>query len=195
MRWCCLFEDCLQFICLWRLELFIYKYYSIFSPFHFLSLPFHSSKHSSVFLCTSLWVVFLLPFVTPCLSPPEPEEKQKEIVNNTIPESKDAGDLCVLCGCQRDDALLCYVITGFVYKLQYVWCYTKWCVHYLVKYVGGYHGLLSGVTVRPGSVEPHSVVECLYACREGLDFGDLETLGSGMKVAFLKHVIILLFSF
>lgn len=52
-----------------------------------------------------------------------------------------------------------------------------------VKYVGGYHGLLSGVTVRPGSVEPHSVVECLYACREGLDFGDLETLGSGMKVA------------
>uniref|UniRef100_A0A8C2X1S0 Calsyntenin-3 n=1 Tax=Cyclopterus lumpus TaxID=8103 RepID=A0A8C2X1S0_CYCLU len=38
------------------------------------------------------------------------------------------------------------------------------------------------VTVRPGSVEPHSVVECLYACREGLDFGDLETLGSGMKV-------------
>lgn len=53
----------------------------------------------------------------------------------------------------------------------------------LVRYVGGYHGLLSGVTVRPGSVEPHSVVECLYACREGLDFGDLETLGSGMKVA------------
>uniref|UniRef100_A0A8C1LVN8 Calsyntenin-3 n=1 Tax=Cyprinus carpio TaxID=7962 RepID=A0A8C1LVN8_CYPCA len=42
--------------------------------------------------------------------------------------------------------------------------------------------LLSGVTVRPGNVEPHSVVECLYACREGLDFGDLETLGSGMKV-------------
>jgi len=36
--------------------------------------------------------------------------------------------------------------------------------------------------VRPGNVEPHSVVECLYACREGLDFGDLETLGSGMKV-------------
>lgn len=36
--------------------------------------------------------------------------------------------------------------------------------------------------MRPGSVEPHSVVECLYACREGLDFGDLETLGSGMKV-------------
>lgn len=52
----------------------------------------------------------------------------------------------------------------------------------VVKYVGSYHGLLSGVTVRPGSVEPHSVVECLYACREGLDFGDLETLGSGMKV-------------
>ncbi|KAG9344957.1 hypothetical protein JZ751_009497 [Albula glossodonta] len=71
----------------------------------------------------------------------EPEEKQKDIVNNTIPESKDSG-----------------------------------------RYLGGYRGLLSGVTVRPGSVEPHSVVECLYACREGLDFGDLETLGSGMKV-------------
>lgn len=56
------------------------------------------------------------------------------------------------------------------------------CLWSSVKYVGGYHGLLSGVTVRPGSVEPHSVVECLYACREGLDFGDLETLGSGMKV-------------
>ncbi|XP_077383011.1 calsyntenin-3 isoform X1 [Festucalex cinctus] len=67
----------------------------------------------------------------------EPEDKQREIVNNSIPE---------------------------------------------VKYAGGYHGLLSGVTVRPGRVEPHSVVECLYACREGLDFGDLETLGSGMKV-------------
>uniref|UniRef100_A0A673IJR8 Calsyntenin-3 n=1 Tax=Sinocyclocheilus rhinocerous TaxID=307959 RepID=A0A673IJR8_9TELE len=50
------------------------------------------------------------------------------------------------------------------------------------KFVSGYKGLLSGVTVRPGNVEPHSVVECLYACREGLDFGDLETLGSGMKV-------------
>uniref|UniRef100_A0A8C6K9L7 Calsyntenin-3 n=1 Tax=Nothobranchius furzeri TaxID=105023 RepID=A0A8C6K9L7_NOTFU len=60
-------------------------------------------------------------------------------------------------------------------------CWGK-TVKVLLKYVGGYHGLLSGVTVRPGSVEPHSVVECLYACREGLDFGDLETLGSGMKV-------------
>lgn len=59
-----------------------------------------------------------------------------------------------------------------------------------MKYVGGYHGLLSGVTVRPGSVEPHSVVECLYACREGLDFGDLETLGSGMKVTPQRAVIL-----
>lgn len=62
------------------------------------------------------------------------------------------------------------------------------CLRSLVKYVGGYHGLLSGVTVRPGSVEPHSVVECLYACREGLDFGDLETLGSGMKVTPPKTI-------
>uniref|UniRef100_A0A671YHV8 Calsyntenin-3 n=1 Tax=Sparus aurata TaxID=8175 RepID=A0A671YHV8_SPAAU len=67
-----------------------------------------------------------------------------------------------------------YSNIGVVFMLDCLWS--------LVKYVGGYHGLLSGVTVRPGSVEPHSVVECLYACREGLDFGDLETLGSGMKV-------------
>ncbi|KTF90688.1 hypothetical protein cypCar_00032237 [Cyprinus carpio] len=71
----------------------------------------------------------------------EPEEKPRDIVNNTMLESKETG-----------------------------------------KFVSGYKGLLSGVTVRPGNVEPHSVVECLYACREGLDFGDLETLGSGMKV-------------
>ncbi|XP_041124664.1 calsyntenin-3-like isoform X1 [Polyodon spathula] len=45
-----------------------------------------------------------------------------------------------------------------------------------------FRGLLAGFTVRPGRVEPHSVIECLYACREGLDFGDLESLGSGMKV-------------
>ncbi|MGH0119765.1 UNVERIFIED_CONTAM: hypothetical protein FKN15_025644 [Acipenser sinensis] len=45
-----------------------------------------------------------------------------------------------------------------------------------------FRGLLAGFTVRPGRVEPHNVIECLYACREGLDFGDLESLGSGMKV-------------
>ncbi|XP_027003760.1 calsyntenin-3 isoform X2 [Tachysurus fulvidraco] len=71
----------------------------------------------------------------------EPENKQKDILNNSIPEGKNTR-----------------------------------------RFVGGYRGLLSGVTVRSGSVEPHSVVECLYACREGLDFGDLESLGSGMKV-------------
>lgn len=70
----------------------------------------------------------------------------------------------------------CYVQNN-VYNV-----FTLDCLWPSVRYVGGYHGLLSGVTVRPGSVEPHSVVECLYACREGLDFGDLETLGSGMKV-------------
>uniref|UniRef100_A0A671Q357 Calsyntenin-3 n=1 Tax=Sinocyclocheilus anshuiensis TaxID=1608454 RepID=A0A671Q357_9TELE len=60
-------------------------------------------------------------------------------------------------------------------------CWDTGEVH-IMCFVSGYKGLLSGVTVRPGNVEPHSVVECLYACREGLDFGDLETLGSGMKV-------------
>lgn len=93
--------------------------------------------------------------------PAEPDEKQKEIQNNTISEGKHP------------------VVTVFTTTyLPLIVC----CLCSVVKYVGGYHGLLSGVTVRPGSVEPHSVVECLYACREGLDFGDLETLGSGMKV-------------
>lgn len=69
---------------------------------------------------------------------------------------------------------VCLYVIVFVHAGLYLWSSGK--------YVGGYRGLLSGVTVRPGSVEPHSVVECLYACREGLDFGDLETLGSGMKV-------------
>lgn len=65
----------------------------------------------------------------------------------------------------------------------HIYIFSFWLIG---KFVSGYKGLLSGVTVRPGNVEPHSVVECLYACREGLDFGDLETLGSGMKVLKVK---------
>ncbi|XP_072893581.1 LOW QUALITY PROTEIN: calsyntenin-3-like [Hemitrygon akajei] len=42
--------------------------------------------------------------------------------------------------------------------------------------------LLAGVTVRPGPVDGHQVLECLYSCREGLDFSDFESLGKGMKV-------------
>lgn len=111
----------------------------------------------------------------PLSPPPEPEEKQKEILNNSIPERKDSGDLTVFT-----------LHSGFDARAQSVQgsggADAANCLWSTAKYVGGYHGLLSGVTVRPGSVEPHSVVECLYACREGLDFGDLETLGSGMKV-------------
>lgn len=111
--------------------------------------------------------------------PAEAEEKQKEIVNNTIPEGRDSGDLPVFTPCPstrlHGSCLCCCLAPAPL-------VYAGLPVVFAVKYVGGYHGLLSGVTVRPGSVEPHSVVECLYACREGLDFGDLETLGSGMKV-------------
>uniref|UniRef100_UPI00398F5198 calsyntenin-3-like n=1 Tax=Pristiophorus japonicus TaxID=55135 RepID=UPI00398F5198 len=43
-------------------------------------------------------------------------------------------------------------------------------------------GFLAGFTVRPGSLESREVLECLYACKEGLDFSDFESLGKGMKV-------------
>lgn len=146
----------------------------------------------------SVFSLFLFPLCPALVFPAEPEEKQKEILNNTIPEGKDSGDLLVstlLSACFP----FCCVAVGvlFMYIKRCMSCYytmvTLGCLWSSVKYVGGYHGLLSGVTIRPGSVEPHSVVECLYACREGLDFGDLETLGSGMKVTpqriVLHHIL------
>lgn len=45
-----------------------------------------------------------------------------------------------------------------------------------------FHGYLAGFTVRPGSLESREVMECLYACREGLDYSDFDSLGKGMKV-------------
>lgn len=57
---------------------------------------------------------FSLPPLSPrCAAfPAEPEEKQKEILNNTIPEGKDSGDLLVSHCCQRDGVrsaiLLCH---------------------------------------------------------------------------------------
>ncbi|XP_025936073.1 calsyntenin-3 isoform X2 [Apteryx rowi] len=45
-----------------------------------------------------------------------------------------------------------------------------------------FHGYLAGFTVRPGSLENREVIECLYACREGLDYSDFDSLGKGMKV-------------
>ncbi|XP_078064609.1 calsyntenin-3-like, partial [Mustelus asterias] len=43
-------------------------------------------------------------------------------------------------------------------------------------------GFLAGFTLRPGALEPREVLECLYSCKEGLDFSDFESLGKGMKV-------------
>lgn len=129
-------------------------------------------KLTSGFFPTQLFFSFrsvVLLFSGPVVGfPAEPDEKQKEIQNNTVSEGKTpARRRAHSERGSRPNAWL-----------------SRWphCLRSAVRYVGGYHGLLSGVTVRPGSVEPHSVVECLYACREGLDFGDLETLGSGMKV-------------
>nr|XP_048677246.1 calsyntenin-3 isoform X1 [Caretta caretta] len=45
-----------------------------------------------------------------------------------------------------------------------------------------FHGYLAGFTMRPGSLESREVIECLYACREGLDYSDFDSLGKGMKV-------------
>nr|XP_033779818.1 calsyntenin-3 isoform X1 [Geotrypetes seraphini] len=45
-----------------------------------------------------------------------------------------------------------------------------------------FHGYLAGFTVRPGKLESREVIECLYACREGLDYSDFDSLGKGMKV-------------
>ncbi|XP_044770872.1 calsyntenin-3 [Neomonachus schauinslandi] len=45
-----------------------------------------------------------------------------------------------------------------------------------------FHGYLAGFSVRSGRLESREVIECLYACREGLDYRDFESLGKGMKV-------------
>lgn len=46
-----------------------------------------------------------------------------------------------------------------------------------------FHGYLAGFSVRSGRLESREVIECLYACREGLDYRDFESLGKGMKVS------------
>lgn len=48
-----------------------------------------------------------------------------------------------------------------------------------------FHGYLAGFSVRSGRLESREVIECLYACREGLDYRDFESLGKGMKVSSL----------
>uniref|UniRef100_A0ABI7YTD4 Calsyntenin-3 n=1 Tax=Felis catus TaxID=9685 RepID=A0ABI7YTD4_FELCA len=46
-----------------------------------------------------------------------------------------------------------------------------------------FHGYLAGFSVRSGRLESREVIECLYACREGLDYRDFESLGKGMKLS------------
>lgn len=73
---------------------------------------------------------FSLPPLSPrCAAfPAEPEEKQKEILNNTIPEGKDSGDLLASHCCQRDGVrsaiLLCHCWCSWSFM---GWCYV--CSH------------------------------------------------------------------
>lgn len=51
-----------------------------------------------------------------------------------------------------------------------------------------FRGSLSGLTIRPGTIESQKVISCLQACKEGLDINSLESLDKGIKVCILKHV-------
>lgn len=50
-----------------------------------------------------------------------------------------------------------------------------------------FRGSLSGLTIRPGTIESQKVISCLQACKEGLDINSLESLDKGIKVCILKH--------
>lgn len=178
MRSCCIFEEPLQF---YRLcYLFIYNIYFLLSvylcTFRF-SLPVSSwlTPLKCLSRCGLLFSVFFIllfsGFPSRAWRKAEGDSKQYNPRGERL--------RWPTCFTKLWAAFLFICSWSAIYKIMRD---KIMGVHILVKYVGGYHGLLSGVTVRPGSVEPHSVVECLYACREGLDFGDLETLGSGMKV-------------
>ncbi|KAG8551399.1 hypothetical protein GDO81_004094 [Engystomops pustulosus] len=43
-------------------------------------------------------------------------------------------------------------------------------------------GYVSGLSLRLGPVDSREVIECLYACKEGLQYTDFDSLGKGMKV-------------
>ncbi|KAM4689877.1 calsyntenin-3-like, partial [Rhinophrynus dorsalis] len=43
-------------------------------------------------------------------------------------------------------------------------------------------GYVSGLSLRLGPVDSREVIECLYSCKEGLQYTDFESLGKGMKV-------------
>ncbi|XP_077323265.1 calsyntenin-3 [Lithobates pipiens] len=43
-------------------------------------------------------------------------------------------------------------------------------------------GYISGLSLRLGPVDSREVIECLYSCKEGLQYTDFDSLGKGMKV-------------
>lgn len=128
MRRCCNF---------WRLStVFLLPVFFLFSLSIFGTLRFplacssSPSRLKSISWSASLFSVFLFPPLSPrCAAfPAEPEEKQKEILNNTIPEGKDSGDLLVSHCCQRDGVrsaiLLCHCWCSWSFM---GWCYV--CSH------------------------------------------------------------------
>ncbi|MEE6526167.1 hypothetical protein FKM82_026636, partial [Ascaphus truei] len=47
-------------------------------------------------------------------------------------------------------------------------------------------GYVSAFSLRPGPVDTREVIECLYSCKEGLQYTDFDSLGKGMKVTHLS---------
>lgn len=45
-----------------------------------------------------------------------------------------------------------------------------------------FHGNLAGLMVRSGKLESKKVIDCLYTCKEGLEFPPAEGVGKGMKI-------------
>lgn len=72
---------------------------SIIAPSHFFVFSYLATL-KCLFQCTLLFSAFLFPHCSSLVFPAEPEEKQKDILNNTIPEGKDTGDLLVSRSCQ-----------------------------------------------------------------------------------------------
>ncbi len=115
-RWC-IFEYHPQFFLLSLVParvIIIFFFLSISGTFS-LPLAFFLCHTAFKSLCqrTLLFSLFLLPFAPRWFFPAEPEEKQKEILNNTIPEGKDSGDLPVfalLCS-----LMFCLVIVGVLF--------------------------------------------------------------------------------
>lgn len=117
------------------LLLFIYIFFSVFlSVSGTSSLPLASFSYFTAFTCLSnCFLFFLFPFVPLSFLPAEPEEKQKEILNNTIPEGKDSGDLLVFTLLSVQSAILschCWCIIS-VHVRRWMDCYYM-CLHWIV---------------------------------------------------------------